>query len=52
MKLNAAKCSFCVSLGKFLDFLVNRGIEAYPEKIEALRNIRALTTIKEMYKLT
>lgn len=49
IKLNALKCSFGVSSGNFLGFLVNyRGLEANPEKIEALQNIRAPTTVKEM----
>ena len=34
MKLNPQKCSFGVSSGKFLGFIVNaRGIEANPNKI-------------------
>lgn len=52
IKLNAAKYSFRVSPSEFLGFLVNyRRFEANPEKIEALRNIRAPTTVKEMQKL-
>lgn len=53
MNLNVAKFSFGVSSDKFLEFLVNyRGLEANPEKIKALQNFRAPTTIKEMQKLT
>lgn len=53
MKLNASKCSFKVSSGKFLGFLVNyRGLEANPEKTEAFKNTRAPTSIKEIQKLT
>lgn len=53
IKLNTAKCTFKVSSDKFLRFLVNyRGIEANLEKIEALRNVRAPTTVKKMQKLT
>ncbi|CAL9025320.1 unnamed protein product, partial [Prunus brigantina] len=37
MRLNPAKCVFGVGSGKFLGFLVShRGIEANPEKIQAL----------------
>ncbi|MGV7343420.1 reverse transcriptase domain-containing protein, partial [Mycobacterium kansasii] len=37
MKLNSNKCTFDVSSGKFLGFLVSwRGIEINPEKIKAL----------------
>ena len=40
MKINPLKCSFGVALGKFLGFIVNaRGIEANPEKIQAIRDI-------------
>ena len=36
-KLNHLKCTFGVSLGKFLGFMVNqRGIEANPKNIKAL----------------
>ena len=52
MKLNPLKCSFGVSSGKFLGFIVNaRGIEANPEKVQALLNIKAPTTRKEMQSL-
>ena len=38
MKLNPAKCTFGVTSSKFLRFMVSaRGIEANPEKIQALR---------------
>jgi hypothetical protein len=37
LKLNPTKCSFGVSAGKLLEFLVSaRGIEANPEKIQAI----------------
>ena len=37
MKLNPAKCTFGVSAGKFLGFIVNnRGIEANPDKIKVV----------------
>lgn len=38
MKLNATKCTFWVSSGKFLCFMVNnKGIEANLEKIQPCR---------------
>ena len=40
MKLNPAKCSFGVSIEKFLGFIVNnRGIKANPDKIKAVLNM-------------
>jgi hypothetical protein len=47
MKLNPAKCTFSVSLGKFLGFMVsNRGIEVNPEKIRAVLEMQASRTTK------
>ena len=49
MKLNPAKCSFGVSVGKFLGFTVNiRGIEANPEKIKSVLNMLPPSNIKEI----
>ena len=43
MKLNPLKCAFGVASGKFLGFMVNqRGIEANPDKIQALLDMRSL----------
>jgi hypothetical protein len=43
---------FGVPSGKLLGFIVNhRDIEANPEKITAITNIKALTTIKDVHKL-
>jgi Uma2 family endonuclease len=40
MRLNPAKCSFGVQAGKFLGFmLTRRGIEANPEKCQAIINM-------------
>src|SRR5262249_47336376 len=40
LKLNPAKCAFGVQSGKFLGYLVTqRGIEANPEKIQAIINL-------------
>ena len=53
MKLNTLKCSFRVASGKFLGFMVNhRGIEASPEKIEALIDMRSPSKMKEVQSLT
>ncbi|KAL2253131.1 UNVERIFIED_CONTAM: Retrovirus-related Pol polyprotein from transposon opus [Sesamum indicum] len=53
MKLNPDKCTFGVGGGKFLGYMVSeRGIEANPEKIQAIMNLRSPTTIKEVQKLT
>lgn len=52
MKLNPAKCTFGVSSGKFLGFMVSeRGIEANPEKIRAIMEIQPPNTAKVMQKL-
>jgi hypothetical protein len=41
-KLNPEKCVFRVPAGKFLGFIVShRGIEANPEKIEAIMKMEA-----------
>jgi len=41
MKLNPSKCAFRVSSGKFLGFMVlHRGIEANPDKIQAILNMK------------
>ncbi|KAL2227023.1 UNVERIFIED_CONTAM: Retrovirus-related Pol polyprotein from transposon [Sesamum indicum] len=53
MKLNPNKCTFGVAGGKFLGYMVSeRGIEANPEKIEAILNLKSPTSIKEVQKLT
>jgi hypothetical protein len=52
-KLNPNKCVFGVSSGKLLGFIIrHRGIEANPEKISAITNMRAPTCIKDVQKLT
>ncbi|RDY13816.1 hypothetical protein CR513_01210, partial [Mucuna pruriens] len=49
LKLNPEKCSFRVQAGKFLGFmLIERGIEANPEKCQAIINMRSPRTIKEV----
>ena len=53
MKLNPVKCSFGVSSGKFLGYIVtHRGIEANPEQIRAIHSIPSLKNVKEVEKLT
>ena len=53
MKLNPSKCTFGVSLGKFLGFIVSqRGIEANPEKVRATLEMSSPKTIKEVQSLT
>ncbi|KAK2425775.1 hypothetical protein QL285_024519 [Trifolium repens] len=53
MRLNPAKCSFGVQAGKFLGFmLTRRGIEANPEKCQAIINMRSPTSVKEVQQLT
>jgi hypothetical protein len=48
-KLNPNKCVFGVPSGKLLGFIINHcGIEANPEKISAITNMRAPTCIKDV----
>jgi len=52
MKLNSLKCSFSVSSGKFLGFIIHaRGIEANPVQVYALKNIKIPSTQREMQSL-
>ena len=49
MRLNPSKCAFGVSSGKFLGFMVlHRGIEANPDKIQAILNMEPPRNIKEV----
>ena len=53
MKLNPAKCSFGVSAGKFLGFIVNsRGIKANPYKIKVVLDMLPPLNIKDIQRLT
>ena len=53
MKLNISKCSFEVSSRKVLGFMVSqRGIEANPNKIQAILNMKPLKNVKEVQSLT
>ena len=52
MKLNPEKCVFGVPAGKLLGFLVSsRGIEANPEKIRAIEQMRPPARLKEVQRL-
>ena len=49
MKLNSSKCAFGVSSGKFLGFMVSqRGIEANPDKIQAILNMEPSKNVKDV----
>jgi hypothetical protein len=52
LKLSPTKCSFGVSAGQLLGFLVStRGIEENPEKIQAILTIGKLTKLHDVQKL-
>jgi ribonuclease HI len=52
LKLNPTKCSFGVSAGQLLGFLVSaRGIEATPEKIQAILTMGKPTKLHDVQKL-
>ena len=51
--LNASKCSFGVSLGKFLGYMVTHcGIEVNPNQIKAINELQTPWNPKEVQKLT
>ncbi|XP_030936749.1 uncharacterized protein LOC115962017 [Quercus lobata] len=53
IKLNLSKCAFGVSSGKFIGFMVShRGIEANPNKIQAILDMKPLQNTKEIQSLT
>jgi len=53
MKLNPSKCVFAVSSAKFLGFVVSQqGIEANPDKIKAIREVKSPKIVKEVQSLT
>ena len=53
IKLNPEKCTFGVASRKFLGYLVmQRGIEANPDQVSAILEIRSPTCIKEVQSLT
>ena len=52
MKPNLAKCSFGVSIRKFLGFIITQhGIEANPKKIQSILELSPLKTIKKVQSL-
>ena len=52
MKLNSGKCAFGVTVGKFLGFMVSqRGIEANPDKIWAIMEMKPPRNVKEVQSL-
>ena len=49
MMLNPGKCAFGVTVGKFLGFMVlQRGIEANPDKIRAIMEMKPPRNVKEV----
>nr|ABF93727.1 retrotransposon protein, putative, Ty3-gypsy subclass [Oryza sativa Japonica Group] len=53
MKLNPEKCIFGVPSGKLLGFMISqRGIQANPEKINAILNMKPPSSQKDVQKLT
>ena len=53
MKLKPTKCAFGVSTRKFLGFIVNsQRIEANPDKIRAVLDMRPPSNTKEVQRLT
>nr|KYP56267.1 Retrotransposable element Tf2 [Cajanus cajan] len=52
MRLNPEKCVFGVRGGRFLGFMItSRGIEANPEKCEAIIHMQSPQTVKEVQRL-
>ncbi|KAM1496140.1 hypothetical protein ACFX13_031213 [Malus domestica] len=53
MRLNPNKCAFSVGSSKFLGFMISqRGIEANPEKIKAILDMKESVTLKDIQSLT
>ena len=53
LKLNPEKCVFGVEAGKFLGFmLIERGIEANPDKCATIIAMKSPTSVKEVQQLT
>lgn len=52
MKLNTNKYAFGIKYGKFLEYVVHaRGIEANPDKIKAIVEMKSPSKLKEIQKL-
>src|SRR3954466_16014291 len=53
IKLNPKKCAFSVPAGKLLSYMVSaRGIEANPEKVQAIARMLEPTDVKGVQQLT
>ena len=53
LRINPEKCSFGVTSGKFLGYMISeRGIEPNPDKIKAIQDMRAPQSYKDIQKLT
>ena len=53
LRLNASKCSFRVSSGKFLSFMItHHGIEVNPDQIKAINDLHPPQNPKEVQRLT
>lgn len=52
MRLNPAKCTFGVVVGKFLGFmLTEKGIEANPDKCTTILSMKSPRNLKEIQRL-
>lgn len=52
LKLNPKKCTFGVPSGKFLGYLVSqRGMEANPDKVKAVLDMKTPTSVREVQRL-
>ena len=53
MYLNLDKCTFGVKSGKFLGYMItHKGIEANPEKVQAVIDMQSPSSTKEVQRLT
>src|ERR1044072_8803152 len=53
MRLNPEKCSLGIQGGKFLGFMItSRGIEAIPDKCQAILDMKSPANVKDVQKLT
>ena len=53
LHLNASKCSFGISLGKFLGYMVtHHEIEVNPDQIKAINDLQPPRNSKEVQRLT
>ncbi|XP_072087012.1 uncharacterized protein [Arachis hypogaea] len=52
MRLNPLKCAFAMEAGKFLGFMITqRGVEANPEKCQAVLQMKSPSCIKDVQRL-